>query len=353
MKIRLNRRPCRGSAIPVLCALLFSALPADTQAQQRQRRVLGQPVDAPADTAQSAVQPRALGIPAGTTKGGVIPAAALGSAIAPAFERRVPNAGFLTRQLDFPRVKVAQVDAKFTLKSMFRAAELPYPPFEMFLRIFKQEQVVEVWVRPDAESRFSLLKEYPICAIPGRLGPKRRAGDFQVPEGFYHVEAFNPQSEFYLSMRVNYPNAADRMRGETAALGGDIFIHGGCSTVGCVPVQDDAMKEIYWLAVETTAAGQARIPVHIFPTRMDATQLQWLKSVYRPDRDLTEFWQGLQEGYAYFESNRLVPQIVISQSGGYVVSDPGSLLAATPDEWFAARVPPATAPRIIGPRAPM
>ena len=299
----------------------------DVHAQQRVRRVLGEPVTLPA----SGVQPDAMPEPQ---------------------VARRPDAGFLERQLDFPRVKVAQVDAKFTLKSMFRDMDVAYPPYEMFLRIFKHEQMVEVWVRPDADARFTLLKSYPICAIPGRLGPKRRAGDFQVPEGFYHVEAFNPQSDYYLSMRVNYPNAVDRMRGETAALGGDIFIHGGCKTVGCVPVQDDAMKEIYWLAVETTAAGQSRIPVHIFPTKMDASGLSWLKSLYQPDRTLTDFWQGLQEGYAYFEANRQVPHIVVGGEGRYVVRDPGLLLTATPDKWFAARVRPVTAPRIIGPLAP-
>jgi hypothetical protein len=148
-----------------------------------------------------------------------------------------------------------------------------------------------------------------------------------VPEGFYFVEAFNPLSEYYLSLRVNYPNEADRLRGETAALGGDIFIHGGCKSIGCVPVQDDAMKEIYWLAVESRAAGQQQIPVHIFPTRMTAERVQWLRSVFSPNRDLLDFWRNLQEGYEYFERTKLVPQVAVVGRDNLSIKANGDKLA--------------------------
>ena len=325
------------SAKILLPLMLFLAAPLEAQRREsKPPRVLGvvvQDTAAPGQASAVAAADRLLGRPV------LLPGA------------RQPDASFIDRQLEFPRVARARVDAKFTLKSLFRQREMEYPPYEIFLRVFKHEQVVELWARPDSGSPFRLLKEYPICAVPGRLGPKQRAGDYQVPEGFYHIEAFNPQSEFYLSLRVNYPNGADRIRGDTAALGGDIFIHGGCKTVGCVPVQDDNMKEIYWLAVEARAAGQTTIPVHIFPTRMTTERLLWLTRVFSPDHRLREFWRDLQEGYDHFEQTHLLPDMAVTVQGGYAIAN--EQLLAPPDPHFAARLPPPGGMRLIGPRPAM
>jgi len=85
---------------------------------------------------------------------------------------------------------------------------------------------------------YTLVKNYPICATSGLLSPKRRFGDEQVPEGF------NPQSNFQLSLHVSYPNAADRISGSKQNLG-DIFLDGNCVTIGCIPITDDEIKEVY------------------------------------------------------------------------------------------------------------
>ena len=243
--------------------------------------------------------------------------------------RGLTGAAFLEEQLTHRRVVDAQLDAKFDLKALFAERGLTYPPRDLYFRLFKQEQVLEVWVRdaPGATT-YTLLREYPICAVPGRLGPKTRIDDFQAPEGFYYIEGFNPQSEFHLSLRLNYPNAADRINGVEDAWGGDIYIHGGCSTVGCFPMTDEAIAELYWLAVEARAAGQSIIPVHVFPARLDDNVMRWLAHTFERDPRLIAFWENLREGYAYFEANRQLPAISVDASGRYLYAAPQATLSA-------------------------
>ena len=253
---------------------------------------------------------------------------------------------FLNDQLTHQRVIDAQLDAKFDLKALFAERGLTYPPRDIYFRLFKQEQVLEVWVRetPQAET-YTLLREYPICAIPGRLGPKTRTNDFQAPEGFYYIEGFNPQSDFHLSLRLNYPNPADRIIGVEHAPGGDIYIHGGCSTVGCFPMTDEAIAEIYWLAVQARAAGQNVIPVHVFPARMHPQGMAFLRRTFERDTRLVAFWENLREGYDWFETTRTLPRVSVDPAGHYVFA------AAPPPERPAAGAPPAE-PALLGEELP-
>ncbi|HUF14085.1 MAG TPA: hypothetical protein VMN78_13355 [Longimicrobiales bacterium] len=230
---------------------------------------------------------------------------------------------FVEQQLMHSRVVDARLDTKFELKALFAERGLAYPPRDLYFRLFKQEQVLEVWVQdtPGADT-YTLLREYPICAIPGRPGPKTRSDDFQAPEGFYYIEGFNPESEFHLSLRLNYPNAADRIIGVSDSWGGDIYIHGGCSTVGCFPMTDETMQELYWLAVEARGAGQSVIPVHVFPARLNSGVMRWLSETFARDRQLVAFWENLREGYAYFEEHRRLPVVSVDGRGRYLFADP-------------------------------
>ncbi len=110
---------------------------------------------------------------------------------------------------------------------------------DILLRAYKQESELELWAKNKKDKQYTLLKTYKICASSGTLGPKRKQGDIQVPEGFYVIDRFNPVSNFYLSLGVSYPNASDKILGVKGALGGDIFIHGNCVTIGCLPISDD------------------------------------------------------------------------------------------------------------------
>jgi murein L,D-transpeptidase YafK len=228
---------------------------------------------------------------------------------------------FKREQLRYPRVRAASAEKLESVKKLFAARKLPFPPIRLLIRIFKADKQLELWSSASDAAGYQLVKTYPICSSSGKLGPKRQEGDLQVPEGFYFIDSFNPQSNFFLSMRVNYPNESDRILGVKGDLGGLIYIHGNCVTIGCVPITDDGIKELYLVAVEARAAGQTKIPVHIFPTRLDAAGMDRLAVLAKDSSDketLLAFWKNLQPGYEYFEKNRLLPKVTVDKKGRYL-----------------------------------
>ncbi|UOQ99161.1 hypothetical protein MUN81_06615 [Hymenobacter sp. 5317J-9] len=204
-------------------------------------------------------------------------------------------APFWKEQLRFPRVRMAQAAIGPELATKLRAHSLDPKKLEIFIRLLKSRAELEVWARTPGSGPFQLFEAYPLAATSGTLGPKRRAGDLQVPEGFYEIDRFNPKSNYYLSLGLNYPNAADRALGEPNP-GGDIFIHGGEVTIGCMPITDAGIEEVYLLAVAARAGGQAVIPVHIFPFPITETEL-----AKRRNSPNLAFWRSLMPGFSYFE----------------------------------------------------
>lgn len=223
---------------------------------------------------------------------------------------------FQEEQLKYARVRTAKKEKENLLQQLFTEKQLPYPPSAVFLRVFKEEAALELWVK-DLKSNWQLLKTYPICKLSGELGPKRAEGDYQVPEGFYLLDVFNPWSNFYLSMRVSYPNLSDRRISTAKWLGGDIMLHGNCVSIGCIAITDDFIKEVYWLCVLAKNNGQENIPIHIFPCRFKNTSLDNLKARY-PDKAMASFWENLHEGYTYFEKYQKLPSITVDKQGKYV-----------------------------------
>ncbi|MBR9988588.1 MAG: L,D-transpeptidase family protein [Gemmatimonadetes bacterium] len=229
----------------------------------------------------------------------------------------IAESGFAREQLRNSRVRRAQVNARPVIQRLFKDRNLRHPAAEVFVRVFKRDRELEVWVRSVDSSRFQLLKTYGICAAAGKPGPKRRQGDEQVPEGFYHIDLFNPNSNYHLSMRVNYPNASDRAANPGGRLGGDIYIHGDCVSAGCLAMTDEGIEELYWLGIEAHAMGQSQIPIHIFPARLDAAGMKQMKDVFADQPDLLKFWKTLQPGYEYFEKNQRLPQVMVDAGGTY------------------------------------
>ncbi len=232
------------------------------------------------------------------------------------------NRSFKTQQMSFPRVKTAFAKKESDVRRIFKQGNLEYPPARLLVRIFKREQRLELWCADSSTAAFQLARAYKTCANSGALGPKRAQGDGQVPEGFYEITRFNPMSNYHLSLGVDYPNRSDRILGGKQDLGGDIFIHGNCVTIGCVPIGDDAIEELYMIAVEARAAGQTRIPVHIFPARLDDQGLTRLQSEYATNGRLLNFWANLKQGYDYFEQRRRLPVIAVDRMGKYGFADP-------------------------------
>ena len=118
---------------------------------------------------------------------------------------------------------------------------------------------------------------------------------------------------------MNYPNASDRIKSDKAHPGGAIYIHGNCMSIGCLPIQDDGIKELYWLAVQAKSAGQSKIQVHIFPFRMNEANMKWASDKYKTNQPLINFWKNIEPGYARFEKYKELPEIKVDKQGGYEV----------------------------------
>jgi len=228
---------------------------------------------------------------------------------------------FRDAQRKFPRVRTAATEKDMLLRQRFQAQGVPYPPHAILLRAFKKEASLELWATAAANQPYILVHEYRICTSSGVLGPKRRFGDEQVPEGFYELDWFNPQSNFFLSMHINYPNASDRILGYRPNLGGDIFLHGNCASIGCIPITDDGIKEVYWLAVLVHSQGQQHLPIEIFPARLTEDGLRSLAATRRYPSELISFWSNLKEGYDFFENGHRAPHVTTGIDGSYVFDE--------------------------------
>src|SRR5690606_28670974 len=136
-----------------------------------------------------------------------------------------------------------QLNARPRIDRLFYERGIRHPAAEVFVRVFKRERQLEVWVRPTDQSQFQLLKTYGICALAGKPGPKTRQGDQQVPEGFYHIDLFNPQRQYHLSMPINYRNARDEIANRGSRLGGDICSPAGCVSEGCLARTDVGIED--------------------------------------------------------------------------------------------------------------
>lgn len=221
---------------------------------------------------------------------------------------------FLNQQMQYQHFRKASEQKYEIVRSYFKEKNLEFPPHEIFLRVFKKQRIVELWARVCIVDTFTLVKSYPFCSGSGMLGPKRRQGDLQIPEGFYYIDRFNPYSNFYLSLGINYPNASDKILGVKGKLGGDIFIHGSCVTIGCIPITDNLIKELYLIAVYTKNGGQNRIPVHIFPTHLNDITLQKLEKQYTKNK--VDFWKNLKAGYLYFQNTHKIPKTSVDSTTG-------------------------------------
>lgn len=228
------------------------------------------------------------------------------------------QASFVDLQRSLPRPMVAMQLKLDTLQKQFASKGLKWPVRNMYIRSFKYDSQLEVWVSNGRKEPYKLFKTYRVCALAGSLGPKRMQGDYQVPEGFYYINEFNPNSNYHLSLGLNYPNASDRLLADPVRPGGDIYIHGSCVTVGCIPVNDDQIGELYILAAHAKDAGQDFIPVHIYPIRYNNKRsVDYLATLTKTDGKLKAFASRLEAVYDHFEITRQLPVIMTDAAGDY------------------------------------
>ena len=189
----------------------------------------------------------------------------------------------------------------------------------VLIRTYKKEAELQVW-KMKSDGQYALLKTFPMCRWSGQLGPKLREGDRQVPEGFYTITPgqMNPNSNYYLSFNVGYPNAFDRAWDRT---GGTIMVHGVCSSAGCYSMTDAQISEIYALAREAFNGGQREIQMQSYPFKMTAENL----AKHRLDPNI-DFWKQLKNGADHFEVTKKEPSVLVcgkhyvfgAQAGGEV-----------------------------------
>lgn len=198
------------------------------------------------------------------------------------------------------RAEKAESKYKPLLKNELRKAGLNQGS-PLFLRIFKEENNLEIWVKRD--TAYQLFKTYEICYFSGGLGPKRKQGDSKSPEGFYETkpDAMNPHSSYHLSFNTGYPNAFDRANGYT---GSALMIHGNCVSIGCYAMGDNNIEEIWSLLKLSFEGGNRIVSIHIFPFKMSDSAMQRHKNHAE-----IKFWKNLKTGYDYFEKWKRPPSV--------------------------------------------
>jgi len=247
-------------------------------------------------------------------------------------------------------------------------ADFAVSPEQLLIRVFKYENELEVWGRPPEETKFKHIHTYAIAPLPrsdlelsdkASLGPKQQSGDLRVPEGFYRLLYHNPWSQFHLSLAMGYPNAADAIRGWQAgiideetknsvvqwwrqnlgeistvlragaptiwggpsgALGNQIFIHGGSATIGCIPIGDIGIEELFSLTDPRRVGGTQ---VHIFPCRLTNPELKPRIDVIAAEQPaIAEFWNTLIPPLDHFDRERTLPVVRVDpQTGAYITGN--------------------------------
>lgn len=231
-----------------------------------------------------------------------------------------PNDTFKESQKKYSTVRDAYNEKEEGLKTDLASFSIELSKINIYIQGFKFEQKLKVWAKNKSDNAFQLVKEYDFCRLSGDLGPKRKYGDYQVPEGFYHINVFNPSSSFLLSLGINYPNKSDKILGESKNLGGDIYIHGSCVTIGCIPITNDKIQELYILCVEAKNNGQSNIPVTIFPAELTENKFGTLKEKYESDNDKLNLWTDLEKAYSYFETNKKLPDVQFLKTGRHQIN---------------------------------
>jgi len=249
---------------------------------------------------------------------------------------------FIDYQRSIPKIGDMLHRKEDTLMKQFRDKGLAWPARYVYIRSFKYDSQLEVWVKNTREEKYKLFKTYKVCALAGTLGPKRMAGDYQVPEGFYYINEFNPRSEYHLSLGLNYPNASDRILSDSTQPGGDIYIHGSCVTTGCIPITDSQIEELYILAAHAKDMGEDFIPVHIFPVNFNNVRsVDYLNKYLQTFSEYTPFAKSMRSAFYYFEKYRDVPIVMVNGRGEYVTEE----VAPSEAEVKVANVEPVAAPR--------
>lgn len=212
------------------------------------------------------------------------------------------------------RVEKIELTNKKIVEERFRELDI-IKPDSIYIRVFKLEQELELWVK-ERDSSWLFYKTFKMSATSGILGPKRIQGDRQIPEGIYKITTFNPWSNYHLSMRINYPNEADWYNSDSLIAGDGIFIHGGSVTIGCIPITDSKIEEVWTICKMVDSS----IPVHIFAIKFDNPKSRKiLFETFSYTKEDRNFQIQMEKVFFSFELNKRIPQI-ITYKGEYIIN---------------------------------
>lgn len=230
------------------------------------------------------------------------------------------HAQFKTKQLSYSNVQKAYSTVQKHVDSTLKKHALQHEELQLYIQVFKLEKKVEVWAKNERDTALVIIDSFKICFSSGQMGAKRRRHDLQVPEGFYHINSFNPKSTNYLALGINYPNPSDRILGEKGNLGGNIALHGGCISVGCVPISDVGMSKLYIYCIEARNNGQIKIPVTIYPAEMTKDRHQQFLADWFFNQVHYGLWSDLRTAYKLFRETKEIPQVIFLKNGRHKIT---------------------------------
>lgn len=232
----------------------------------------------------------------------------------------LPARTFKQEQLRFKNVQTVYNSNLKYVQQLLISKGIHSFEIDLYFRAFKEEATLEVWAKSKKEHQYTFIIDYPFYQGISTLGPKKRQGDHQVPEGCYFIDYFNPESTFKISLRLNYPNPADAIRNaKEANMGGAICIHGNEASVGCLAITDLRIPNVYILALEAKDNSLAEVPIHVFPARLTTEKLQELKASYQGNVEYISLWESMEPLYAYFEKKHQLPIVKTTKEGFYEI----------------------------------
>lgn len=237
----------------------------------------------------------------------------------PGSDSLMRDEAFWKAQMKYKNAQIALSEKETAIRELLRAHDLIPEAIDLYIRVIKKEEVLELWARDNRKKdAFRLIKSYTLCLDKNNDG--LRGIDLLIPESFYIVQEYYPFDPYFARLLTNFPNAADKLRGRT---GGDIAIHGGCFSTYCTPFTDNDIKEIYLMALFARAGGQTEVPVHNFPDRMTPTNMPALRAhpcyndLYNKKVSRGQVWESMKPMFDAFEANHQLLDYSYDSQGLY------------------------------------
>jgi murein L,D-transpeptidase YafK len=220
------------------------------------------------------------------------------------------------QQLMHEPVKKAYQLYEADILANLKKKEIKPATLDVLLRVYKEERMVELWAKNKTDSAYVLTDQFAITSLTVHLGPKKTEHDHQISEGFYYIDKLNPLTPLPMSTRINFPNVADKIIQGNPDLKGSVSICNEEKAKGNIQLAKNDLQKLYVYLVETKNNGTVYIPIHIFPFRMTADNMEMKTKQYSEDLALIRFWLNIEPGYSLFEESHQLPEYSFSR-GGY------------------------------------